>query len=179
MTTLQIDDAPSYADIAWTPFAGGELEGTRTTALCPACRAARRAGQPAANGVGTLCFQCYRTELERSRKAQAAVELDTASEERFQTQLPFEPVNTARLAQLRHERQTSRERAHHGVGAYVEKRRRAQIEARHALARILKGLKRREMAVAPVVAHRAAAARMEGASALRMPDSWLPFVVSR
>lgn len=177
MNTLRIDDAPSYAEIAWTPFSGGELEGTRTSALCPTCKAARRAGRPAATDT-TLCFQCYRTEFERNRKAKAAVELDTASDERFQTQLPFEPVNAARLTQLRTERQAARERSRQGAGAYIEKRRRAQIEARHALARIFKGLKRREMIVAPVSAGRLVGPRGEGA-ALRYPDSWLPFVVSR
>lgn len=177
MNTLRIDDAPSYAEIAWTPFSGGELEGTRTTALCASCRAARRAGRPATSDT-TLCFQCYRAELERNRKAKAAVELNTATEERFQTQLPFEPVNAARLAQLRVERQASREQARYGAGAYVEKRRRAQIEARRALARIIKGLKRREL-VRPVAGVRVASPLSDGTAALRYPDSWLPFVVSR
>lgn len=193
MNTLRIDDAPSYAEIAWTPFSGGELEGTRTTALCPSCRAARRAGRPIATGAGTLCFQCYRTELERNRQAKAAVELNTASDERFQTQLPFEPVNVSRLTQLRVERQASREHARHGAGGYVEKRRRAQIEARHALARIFTGLKHRELvapvacaglataAHTPTAAHRAGQTgpHTAGTSALQFPDSWLPFVVSR
>lgn len=179
MNTLRIDDAPSYGDIAWTPFSGGELEGTRTTVLCPSCKVARREGRPAATDT-TLCFQCYRSEFERNRKAKAAAELDTASDERFQTQLPFEPVNVARLAQLRTERQAAQALARYGAGAYVEKRRRAQIEARHALARILKGLKRREMVVSPVVSRaRAATASADAPPTLRYPDSWLPFVVSR
>src|SRR4030095_10681221 len=89
----------------WVTFPGGELEGKRPKALCEACREALK--RDAATGPADrraprpLCFQCYRAELERERALRAAGQLDTASEERFQIQLPFEPVNVPRLAMLK------------------------------------------------------------------------------
>src|SRR3954471_15359473 len=148
MDTLRIEDAPTHHDIGWTPFHGGELEGQRTRALCPACRAKRLSsmddGEVASRPA--LCFQCYRADVERNRKVKAAGELDTASEARFQVTLPFEPVNAPRLAQLKIEREQSRTQAKISVGDYAERRRRAQIQARRALDRIFQGLKRRGLA---------------------------------
>ena len=91
----------------WVTFPGGELEGKRPKALCAACREAlkREAATYGASGSARrsrlLCFDCYRADLARARALKAAGELDTASEARFQTQLPFEPVNHARLDALK------------------------------------------------------------------------------
>src|SRR5215208_4666580 len=134
-------------DADWMPFPGGELEGKRTRALCPDCRAKGQQQEPerSPSRNAALCFQCYRVELDHNRRIKAAGELDTASAARFQSALPFAPVNTSRLARLKIERHDAQARARVGVGLYVEKRRRAQVEARHALARIFEGLKQRSL----------------------------------
>jgi len=182
MNRLRIEDAPTHADIDWVPFPGGELEGSRTRPLCAACRgtAALARRSPAQAGKPALCFQCYRLELARNRQIKAAGELDTASDARFQTSLPFEPVNTARLTRLKAEREQARVAARAGAGTYVERRRRAQVEARHALTRIFQGLKRRRLAEPGAGLARAAAfdAGVRAAE-LQLPESWLPFVVSQ
>jgi hypothetical protein len=140
----------------------------------------------------TLCFQCYRAELDRERALKAAADLDTASCERFQSALPFEPVNTPRLDRLRAERATSRVMMREGTGRFVDRRRQEQIAARHAFQQIAARLR------APAAATSAAAAasgssspelrRQEQdrvmsaafhAAELQLPESWLPFVVSR
>src|SRR4051812_45512618 len=93
----RFDVAPAGGPVIegeWASFPGGELEGKRPKALCPVCREQlRRAaeGGAALSERRSLCFQCYRVELERERALAAAGELDTASESRFQTTLPFEP----------------------------------------------------------------------------------------
>lgn len=180
MDTLHIDNAPAYTDIEWAPFSGGELEAPRPKALCASCRENRALGAATA-GRQALCFQCYRAELEKNRKLKAAAELDTASEERFQTSLPFEPVNAARLARLKTERQDARTQARKGAGHYIERRRKAQIEARHQLARIFQGLKSRRLVDAPnaACARQQAVAAATRAAELQLPESWLPFVVAR
>lgn len=184
MNRLPIARAHDVTDTDWMPFPGGELEGKRPRALCPDCRAARREEGPDASRRGrpALCFQCYRFELERNRKLKAASELNTASEARFQTTLPFEAVNTPRLARLRIERQAARIQAREGAGLYVEKRVRAQVQARHALARILQGLRERRLVDLPAARTAAGAttpARAMRANDLQLPESWLPFVVSQ
>jgi hypothetical protein len=137
----------------WVTFPGGELEGKRPKALCPSCRArvsglahgpraASHELRAASREPRPLCFQCYRVDLERQRALQAAGQLDTASEERFQEALPFLPVDRARLHRLKAERAEARQIMHAGVGRYVDKRRHAQIAARHALQRIGAGLAR-------------------------------------
>ncbi|MBS1819677.1 MAG: hypothetical protein JSU08_17220 [Acidobacteria bacterium] len=180
MDTLHIDNAPTYADIDWAPFSGGELEAPRPRVLCTACREKRAASTPAA-GKPTLCFQCYRAELEKNRRIAAAAELNTASEERFQTSLPFEPVNAARLVQLKAEREAARVKARAGAGAYIERRHRAQIEARHALTRIFQGLKARRLVGQTAGGGIAAAAALAPAARadVQFPEAWLPFVVAR
>jgi len=180
MNTLRIEDAPTHTDIDWTPFPGGELEGARPRAQCPACRA--RLGRDASAGAvkPALCFQCYRADIDKNRKLKAAAELDTASDARFQCTLPFEPVNTSRLARLKVEREEARTKARAGAGSYIEKRHRAQIDARHALARLLHGLKQRELVGAGGMTHRQAAADMAiRAAEMQLPESWLPFVVAQ
>jgi hypothetical protein len=185
--------APQVTEHEWVGFPGGELEGRRPRTLCPACR--ERLNQLALGGWlparaargrprHTLCFQCYRAELDRQRALKAAADLDTASSERFQSVLPFEPVNTPRLERLRAERAASRVMMREGAGRFVDRRRQAQIAARHAFQQIAAGLqarsasgpssqelKRRELDRAMAAAFRAAE--------LQLPESWLPFVVSR
>lgn len=183
MNSLRIEDAPTHTDIDWTPFPGGELEGQRPPALCPACREKRREAIGRASAPkAALCFQCYRLELDRTRKIQHAAELNTASEARFQGNLPFEPVNTSRLVQLKAEREQARASQREGSGDFTERRRRAQIAARHALARIVKGLKERRLteggshqpARGPVLD-----TSLVHAAELQLPEAWLPFVVAR
>lgn len=170
----------------WVSFPGGELEGKRPKALCPTCREALRrealvpSGAPRPSGRSRpLCFQCYRAELDRERAIEAAGNLNTASEARFQCQLPLEPVNTARLATLKVERAESRAAASVGIGQYVDKRRHAQIAARHALQAIANGLAARRLmpATSPEAARTMDA--VIHAAELQLPESWLPFVVSR
>jgi hypothetical protein len=151
-------------DAVWITFQGGELEGQRPTVRCPACRA--RGGRPELRAP--LCFQCYRAELDRERALKAAAQLDTASDERFQTALPFEPIDMPRLRMLRAERTAERAVMQTGAGRYVHKRRQAQIAARHALQQIATG----------VQAHGAMLAAIHAAE-LQLPEAWLPFVVSR
>lgn len=159
----------------WVTFPGGELEGKRPKALCAACRQALKAaalGKATRPGRRALCFQCYRADLERDRALKAAGELDTASAERFQFQLPFEPVNRPRLETLK----AARARARATSPSYVDKRRHAQIEARHALARIASSLAARGLAAAD---RERAVFEAVHAAELQLPEAWVPFVVSR
>ena len=177
--------AQEYGQLAqdeWVSFPGGELEGRRPKALCAACRAALQreaAGgptqpdivRPDGNGVRRtkpLCFQCYRADLDRQRGIAAAGQLDTSSEARFQYQLPLEPVDRSRLHSLKAERSDARVASVQGIGAYIDKRRHAQIAARHAL-----------QAIAGSVFSRSAFGDAIHAAELQLPEAWLPFVVSR
>lgn len=156
----------------WVTFPGGELEGRRPKTLCLKCREAqnRRAART------TLCFECYRTDLARERALTAARNLFTGSEERFQEALPLEPVNRARLDRLRAERSTARAAMQSGSGRFVDKRRHAQIAARHALQHIAAGSHARGATKADVDRAMGSAAH---AAELQLPEAWLPFVVSR
>jgi hypothetical protein len=171
---------PDVVDTDWITFPGGELEGPRPKALCPVCRARLQHLATAPNlenhANPVLCFQCYRVDLDRERGLKAAGAIDTASEQRFQTTLPFEKINRPRLERLRAERATARVAAQAGVGRYVDKRRHAQIEARHALERIAAGLKTSRAAAAEQ--HRVMSAAFHAAE-LQLPAAWLPFVVAR
>ena len=162
----------------WVGFPGGELEGQRPRALCPACRDSAEAGRPR-----PLCFQCYRLGLDRDRALSAAGQLNTASEERFQTTLPFDRVDVPRLERLRGERAMARaELQQSTTGRFEDKRRRAQIAARQALQRISAGLAARDANGRLIISaearrqHLAAAAH---AAELQLPESWLPFVLAR
>jgi hypothetical protein len=168
----------------WVSFPGGELEGKRPKALCAACRDAlkREADAPLAQRPShpahrTLCFACYRAELERQKAIAAAAQLDTASDARFQFQLPFEPVDQPRLEMLKADRQAARaaDRAT-PIGPLVDRRRQAQIDARHALQHIAAGLKARALAKAD---RERAMASVFHAAELQLPDAWIPFVMSR
>jgi hypothetical protein len=174
-------------DGEWVTFPGGELEGKRPKALCLACRARvkRLACEPRASShepratshePRPICFQCYRAELERQQALQAAGQLDTSSDERFQDALPFEPVNRARLDRLKAERAEARQVQHAGVGRFVDRRRLAQIAARHALQLIVANLDARQ--AMPADRERLGEAVIHAAE-LQLPEAWLPFVVSR
>jgi len=170
----------------WVTFQGGELEGKRPRALCAACRNALKAesstagcssgGASAVPRSRLLCFDCYRADLARTRALTEAGELDTASVARFQTQLPFEPVNQPRLDSLKAARAAAREADGQGAGQYAGKRRRAQIQARHALQTIAAGLSARGLTPAAKALAMDAAIH---AAELQLPEAWLPYVVSR
>ena len=163
----------------WVTFPGGELEGRRPMALCAACRESgkRAAAIPRSSGPARrLCFDCYRADMARTRALKEAGELDTASVARFQTQLPFEPVNQPRLDSLKAARAAAREADRQGAGQYADKRRRAQIQARHALRTIAAGLSAR--ALTPAAKELAMTAAIHAAE-LQLPEAWLPYVVSR
>jgi hypothetical protein len=193
-------DAPQTADADWMMFPGGELEGKRPRVLCPACReqlsrdqldsAAAHAVRPVHAAPKPICFQCYRAELERDRALKAAGQLETASDARFQCTLPFDPVNTVRLAALKAQR--AAERQARGV-PYADRRRQAQIAARHVLRVIGDGLRAQQTSAStrerslgllassfePLpgrAAERTMVAAIHAAE-LQLPESWLPFVV--
>ncbi|HZR26821.1 MAG TPA: hypothetical protein VFA59_24720 [Vicinamibacterales bacterium] len=106
-----------------------------------------------------------------------AGQFDAASEARFQFQLPFEPVDQSRLEMLKADRQAARvAQLATPTGPFVDRRRHAQIEARHALQQIAAGLKARQLAKAE--RDRAMATAFHAAE-LQLPDAWIPFVMSR
>jgi hypothetical protein len=161
----------------WAPFAGGELEGKRPKTLCAECRERLKhaIGRGDETGrVTTLCFQCYRAEIDRERALRAAGALDTASVERFQSLLPFEPVNRARLDTLKAERMATR--ALRDADTFEGRRRQAQIAARRAVesARALPRTSR----VTASQQQRAIASAIHAAE-LQLPESWMPFVVGQ
>jgi hypothetical protein len=166
------------SDADWVPFPGGELEGPRPSALCPECRSRLR--QSALHGPAlrakTLCFQCYRTSLDRVRRLSAAANLDTASEARFQESLPFDPINRVRLKMLRAEREAARTAARVLSGGFEERRRRAQMAARQALREAVSI--RRTAAFPSAERERVVAAAIHAAE-LQLPAAWLPFVMAR
>jgi len=163
----------------WVSFPGGELEGKRPKVLCAACREAlmreASASRPSSPSR-PLCFQCYRADLDRDRAIRAAGQLNTASEERFQSQLPFEPVDKPRLEMLKADRADARAASVIGAGRFVDKRRRAQIAARHTLQTIVAGLRAQPLSATERDRQLAMAIH---AAELQLPDAWLPFVVAR
>jgi hypothetical protein len=162
----------------WVTFPGGELEGKRPKALCDACRKAlktavlRRRKRPEPRRP--LCFQCYRAGLERDRALRAAGEINTATDVRFQFQLPFEAVDRPRLERLKVDRIGARA----AMAPASLDRRRAQIDARHVLQQIAAGLRSRGLASDPASGERAMFQAVHAAE-LQLPESWLPFVMSR
>ena len=177
-------DIPEPAEKEWVAFPGGELEGQQPKVMCPSCRERQRALMresgshqiPSAEPRVPVCFQCFRVDQARQRALRAARDLCTASEVRFQATLPFEPVNRARLERLRTERSAARAGLKIGTGRFADKRRQAQIAARHALDRIAAGLK--SQGVAEPIHHPRIAEAIHAAE-LQLPAAWLPFVVSR
>jgi hypothetical protein len=126
----------------------------------------------------TLCFECHRAGRARDQSLRRAATLDTASEARFQTLLPFAPVNRARLERLRAARADSRRARDTVIGRLADRRRRAQMAARQALERIAATMATRNLAAADRVARERQFAAAVHAAELQLPDSWLPFVVS-
>jgi hypothetical protein len=188
MVSHETLDSPQVAVNAWdqwVAFPGGELEGERPKTLCRGCRDAAerlagisRSGPDATSPPGrrTLCFQCYRAGLERERALKGAADLNTASAERYQSVLPFEPVNRSRLEMLKVERAAVRVVSLETTNRFADRRRRAQIAARHALQRVVAG--RVSCRATADDRARAIAAAIHAAE-LQLPESWLPFVVSR
>lgn len=152
----------------WVTLPGGELEGRRPKTLCGPCRVRKAAGA----APRAICFECYRAERRREEALKAAGEFVASSEERFQDGLPFEPVNLPRLQRLKTERLAIRQQARAGLGRYADKRRHAQIAARHALQRIAHGLATRRLESAEDL-------DAIHAAELQLPETWLPFVVAR
>ena len=121
----------------------------------------------------------------------AAGQLETASDARFQCTLPFDPVNTARLAALKAERAAARQARSQAterqaierqtIEQCTDRRRQAQIAARHALRMIGDGLRTRQTSASTRERSQRAAARTMvaaiHAAGLQLPESWLPFVV--
>jgi hypothetical protein len=196
------DDARGGGE--WLTFPGGELEGIPPTVRCAACVAAacvpafKRASTARRGTIGTprartLCFQCYRAQLDRNRALRTAGNLETGSEARFQSQLPFEPVDQPRLQMLKTEQLQARNHARLGIGRFEDQRRHAQIAARHAL----RGIAAPDLPVRSIRPIRpitivktlfttaaTSACGPAGVSAihaaeLQLPESWLPFVVAR
>ncbi len=158
----------------WVSFPGGELQGKRPNSRGDASEA--RHPEHPAHSSGTLCFQCFRAGLDHDRALKAAGELDTASDTRFQFVLPLEPIDEARLSMLKGVRAVARAEAQQGAGQFVDRRRRAQIEARHVLQAVLHGVRARQM---PASLRERQIASATHAAELQLPDAWLPFVMSR
>ncbi len=179
-------ELPPSGSYNWVQFPGGELEGTPPPVRCPACLDAlsrRRARGATASSIQpasarTLCFQCYRLQLNRNQAIRAAGSLQTASEARFQSQLPFEPVDTRRLQMLKAERVRERNFAADGQGGAAARRRRAQIAARHAL-RVITAPAGALDGLGMTADRRRAIAAALRAAELQLPESWLPFVVAQ
>jgi hypothetical protein len=118
--------------------------------------------------------------MDRNRALKASGELDTASVERFQTALPFEPLNRPRLEMLKVERTLARGAMLATTsGTFAAHRRQAQIAARHALQRMAAMLPGRDVRNVTRADHARAMSAAIHAAELQLPESWLPFVVCR
>ena len=182
-----VDEILQTVDTEWVAFPDGELEGRVPRTLCPDCcrrlaREAKRCADRRPSGRRPLCFQCYRAGLDRAQAIQAAGQRETASEARFQDSLPFEPVNNARLAVLKVERAMARAASSTGADRFADRRRQAQIAARHALQQVGLELTRGNVS-SPSRTESDEARRLQAAAIhaaeLQLPAAWLPFVVSR
>jgi hypothetical protein len=85
---------------------------------------------------------------------------------RFQEQLPFEAVDAGRLALLKAARAAQHADAGGVLVSFADRRRRAQLAARHALQTIVA---RRATSLSSAL----------HAAELQLPESWLPFVIAR
>lgn len=97
----------------------------------------------------------------------------------LQSVLPLEPVNRARLDTLKAERAASRVTMTDGAGRFGDRRRHAQIAARHALQRVAAGLPARAVARSSSQDGGRAWTSAVHAAEIQLPESWLPFVVSQ
>jgi hypothetical protein len=183
MMNVPLKPSAQIVDKDWVSFPGGELEGKRPKVLCSGCREKLARPPMDALRARALCFQCYRAGIDRDRALLAAGQIDTASVARFQEALPLEPVNRPRLDMLKVERAAERARMRVGAGQFVDKRRAAQIAARHAVQQIAIGLRARANGGGNSLGNLgnfpAAEAAAIHAAELQLPESWLPFVVSR
>jgi len=116
--------------------------------------------------------------LERNRAFQAAAVLNTASEERFQAQLPFESVDKPRLHMLKAARSQVRVVAGTRQAGFAERRRRAQMAARRVMQSVISPAGAHEGAASLPDRARAITAALHAAE-LQLPESWIPFVVAR
>ena len=159
----------------WVALPGGELEGRRPKTLCGPCRVRKAAGA----SPRAICFECFLADRRREEAIKAAGDFESSSEARFQDGLPFEPVNLPRLQRLKAERIVVRQQALAGAGRYADRRRHAQITARHALQRIAAGLASRELE--PIARGHLQREELDAihAAELQLPGAWLPFVVAR
>ena len=161
-------------------FQGDELEGKRSRVLfCRGQLKRMASGQARPELRQAICFQRYRAEVERQRSVRAAGELDTASVQRFQSALSFEPVDRALLNTLKARRTASRTPMTEGVERFVDKQRQAQIAARHALQRSATRLSTRAVSASPSQEGDRVWASAVHAAEFQLPESWLPWVVSR
>jgi len=161
---------PELQSAEWVALPGGELEVRRPKQLCARCEA-----RP-----GTLCFDCHRAALVRERRLKAAGTVDTGSAARFQEALPFEPIDHGRLEMLKVSRMAARDEAR-VHNRFADRRRQAQLAARHALQQVMHGLKERQLTADPEARAenaRATAAAIHAAE-LQLPESWIPFVVGQ
>src|SRR5256885_12825523 len=74
MLAVMAHEPDEVAADEWVSFPGGELEGRRPRALCAACREALRRASLRGSAAPrdqrrarTLCFGCYRAELDRQK----------------------------------------------------------------------------------------------------------------
>jgi len=80
---------------------------------------------------------------------------------------------------LKAERSQARILGGSGPGGFADRRRRAQIEARHAVQAIICPSDARQDAASRLPDRARAIAAAIHAAELQLPESWLPFVVSR
>lgn len=159
MDRFKVSVTSEVAAGEWVALPGGELEGKRPTRLCGPCRMRKAIGAERK----AVCFECYKADTRRQRAFEAAATLDTGSDARFQFGLPFEAVDRPRLARLKAARAESRRQLRAGAGRFVDRRRQAQIAARHALQQLGAGLQSYGLRAAE----------------LQLPEAWLPFVTAR
>lgn len=181
MKFTAVSSSDAIVEINWVRLPGGELEAPRPRARCVTCRAAIEqkptgyAQRGAADG-GPACFVCYRAHVAHERRLKAAAQFAGTSSARFQEALPFSPVDRLQLERLRSERLAERRASATGMGRFADRRRGAQLAARRALQCIGEGLRVRHLEPRPWYPHVASGERP---SPQRVPESWLPHVVSQ
>src|SRR5262249_11727501 len=106
----------------------------------------------------------------------AAGQVFTGSEARFQEQLPFEPIQEARVAMLKAEREQARGALLQGTDRFAHRRQRAVLAARRALQTMV--ATRTASRVRSADYDQMIAAALHAAE-LQLPDAWLPFVAAR